>query len=118
VVGPDTVAGLALGATKTQVLAVLGKPAVTEQATDVGGAKHESLSWRFSGNGGLTLSFRPYSRFAPGLSDWITTAAGPGQYGGRGPGRRPGGRCGLRLRRPAVVLLLVKVGSVGKGGGG
>lgn len=76
-VGPDTVAGLALGATKTQVLAVLGKPAVTEQATDVGGAKYESLSWRFSGNGGLTLSFRPYSRFAPGLSDWIATAAGP-----------------------------------------
>lgn len=116
VVGPDTVAGLALGATKAQVLAVLGKPAVTEQATDVGGAKYESLSWRFSGNGGLTLSFRPYSRFAPGLSDWIATAAGPRTAAGVQVGD-PAAEVVSAYGALQPFCCSVKVGSVEKGGG-
>jgi hypothetical protein len=77
VIEPDTVAGLALGANKTQVIAVLGTPTKTGQDTDLSGAKYDYLRWELDGNRGLTLNFRTPSVTSPLLTDWIATAKGP-----------------------------------------
>jgi hypothetical protein len=77
VIEPDTVAGLALGSTKTQVIAVLGTPTRTGQDTDVSGARYDYLRWELDGNRGLTLNFRTPSVTSPLLTDWSATAKGP-----------------------------------------
>lgn len=77
VVEPHTVAGLPLGATKTEVIAVLGPPTKTGQETDLSGAKYDYLRWELDGNRGLALNFRTLSATSPRLTDWIATAKGP-----------------------------------------
>ena len=42
---PDTVAGIPLGANKSQAIAVLGNPTVTGQTTDLSGATYDFLRW-------------------------------------------------------------------------
>ena len=77
VIEPDTVAGIPLGATKTEVIAILGTPTSTGQDTDVSGARYDYLRWELDGNRGLTLNFRTPSATSPRLTDWIATAKGP-----------------------------------------
>lgn len=77
VIEPDAVAGLPLGATKSEVLAVLGPPTKTGQETDLSGATYDYLRWELDGNRGLTLNFRTPSVTSPRLTDWIATAKGP-----------------------------------------
>lgn len=77
VIEPDTVAGLPIGATKSEVIAVLGTPTRTGQETDLSGAKYDYLRWELDGNRGLTLNFRTPSVTSPRLTDWIATAKGP-----------------------------------------
>lgn len=77
VIEPDTVAGLPLGATKSEVIAVLGPPTRTGQETDLSGARYDYLRWELDGNRGLTLNFRTPSVTSPRLTDWIATAKGP-----------------------------------------
>ena len=74
---PDTVAGIPLGATKSQAIAVLGQPTRTSQETDLSGKKYDALSWDFSGNRGLSLAFGTDSATSPLLTDWKATAPGP-----------------------------------------
>ena len=77
VLEPDSVAGLPLGATKSEVIAVLGTPTRTGQDTDLSGAKYDYLRWELDGTRGLTLNFRTPSATSPRLTDWIATAKGP-----------------------------------------
>jgi hypothetical protein len=77
VIEPDTVAGIPLGATKSQAIAVLGQPTRTSQETDLSGKKYDALSWDFSGNRGLSLAFGTDSATSPLLTDWKATAPGP-----------------------------------------
>lgn len=77
VIEPDTVAGIPLGATKTQAIAVLGQPTRTSQETDLSGKKYDALSWDLSGNRGLSLAFGTDSATSPLLTDWKATAPGP-----------------------------------------
>lgn len=77
VIEPDTVAGLPFGATKSEVIAVLGPPTRTGQETDLSGARYDYLRWELDGNRGLTLNFRTPSVTSPRLTDWIATAKGP-----------------------------------------
>jgi hypothetical protein len=74
---PDKVAGIPLGATKTQAIAVLGPPTRTSQETDLSGKKYDALYWAFSGNRGLSLAFGTESVTSPLLTDWTVTAPGP-----------------------------------------
>ena len=75
------VAGLAIGSTKAQAIAVLGPATRSGQETDVGGRKYDYLSWEFGGNRGLFLAFGTGSVTSPLLTDWKTTA-GPTTKGG------------------------------------
>lgn len=77
VIEPDTVAGIPLGATKSQAIAVLGPPTRTSQETDLGGKKYDALSWDFNANRGLSLAFGTDSVTSPLLTDWKATAPGP-----------------------------------------
>ena len=77
VIEPDTVAGIPLGATKSQAIAVLGQPTRTSQETDLSGKKYDALNWDFSGNRGLSLAFGTDSVTSPLLTDWKATAPGP-----------------------------------------
>ena len=77
VIEPDTVAGIPLGATKSQAIAVLGPPTRTSQEADLSGKKYDALSWAFSGNRGLSLAFGTDSATSPLLTDWTVTAPGP-----------------------------------------
>lgn len=76
-IAPDTVAGVPLGATKSEAIAVLGTPTRTGQDTDVGGKKYDYLRWELDGNRGLSLNFRTPSATSPRLTDWMATAKGP-----------------------------------------
>ena len=77
VIEPDTVAGIPLGATKSQAIAVLGPPTRTSQETDLSGKKYDALYWDSSGNRGLSLAFGTDSVTSPLLTDWKATAPGP-----------------------------------------
>lgn len=77
VIEPDTVAGIPLGATKSQAIAVLGPPTRTSQETDLSGKKYDALSWDLSGNRGLSLAFGTDSVTSPLLTDWKATGPGP-----------------------------------------
>lgn len=77
VIEPDTVAGIPLGATKSQAIAVLGPPTRTSQETDLSGKKYDALSWDLSGNRGLSLAFGTDSATSPLLTDWKATGPGP-----------------------------------------
>ena len=77
VIEPDTVAGVPLGATKTQAIAALGPPTRTSQETDLSGKKYDALSWDLSGNRGLSLAFGTESATSPLLTDWKATGPGP-----------------------------------------
>ena len=77
VIEPDSVAGIPLGATKSQAIAVLGQPTRTTQETDLSGKRYDALSWDFSGNRGLSLAFGTESVTSPLLTDWKATAPGP-----------------------------------------
>ena len=74
---PDMVAGVPLGATKSQAIAVLGPPTRTSQETDLSGKKYDALYWDSSGNRGLSLAFGTESVTSPLLTDWKATAPGP-----------------------------------------
>ncbi|MGH2722596.1 MAG: hypothetical protein ACRDJO_13495 [Actinomycetota bacterium] len=76
-VGADAVAGLQLGATKAEAVAVLGAPTSEPTGTDVGGSTFESLRWDFDDDGGLVLNFRTGSGPSARLTDWAATAPGP-----------------------------------------
>lgn len=80
VMEPDTVAGLALGATRDDVRARLGSPTEVVQRRDSSGT-YEAWFYQFTvpetANAGLYLGFRTGSRCSPNLTDWITNAAGP-----------------------------------------
>jgi hypothetical protein len=82
VIEPDTIAGIPLGATKSQAIAVLGQPTRTSQETDLSGKKHDSLSWDLSGNRGLVLAFGTESVTSPLLTDWKATGPGPATKAG------------------------------------
>ena len=77
VIEPDKVAGLPLGATKSQAIAVLGPPTRTSQETDLSGKKYDALHWDLTGNRGLSLAFGTDSATSPLLTDWKATAPGP-----------------------------------------
>ena len=77
VIEPDTVAGIPLGATKTQAIAVLGPATRSGQENDLSGKRYDFLSWDLSGNRGLTLAFGTDSVTSPLLTDWKATIAGP-----------------------------------------
>lgn len=77
VVEPDTVAGIPLGATKSQAIAVLGQPTRTSQETDLSGKKYDALNWDLTGNRGLSLAFGTDSVTSPLLTDWKATGPGP-----------------------------------------
>jgi hypothetical protein len=77
VVEPANVAGLPLGATKPEAVAVLGGPTSQRRDTDVGGSGYDSLRWDFDDDGGLVLNFRTESAMSPRLTDWSATAPGP-----------------------------------------
>jgi hypothetical protein len=77
VIEPDSVAGIPLGATKSQAIAVLGQPTRTSQETDLGGRRYDALYWVFSGNRGLSLAFGTDSATSPLLTDWTASAPGP-----------------------------------------
>ena len=77
VIDAATVAGIPLGAGKSEAIAVLGPPTMTGQGTDVSGKKYDFLRWQISGNRGLTLNFRTESVTSPLLTDWIASAPGP-----------------------------------------
>ena len=77
VIEPDTVAGIPLGATKSQAIAVLGQPTRTSQETDLSGKKYDALNWDLSGNRGLSLAFGTESVTSPLLTDWKATGPGP-----------------------------------------
>jgi hypothetical protein len=81
-VEPDKIAGVPLGATKTQAIAVLGPPTRTSQETDLSGKKYDALYWAFSGNRGLSLGFGTDSVTSPLLTDWTVTAPGPATKAG------------------------------------
>jgi len=82
VIGATTVAGIPLGANKSQAIAVLGEPTATGQETVLSGRKYDFLTWRLSGNRGLTLNFRTESVTSPLLTDWHANAPGPVTEGG------------------------------------
>ena len=82
VIEPQAVAGIALGANKSQAIAVLGPPTTQGQETDISGKKYDYLRWQFSGNRGLFLNFRTESVTSPLLTDWIATAPGPATKAG------------------------------------
>jgi hypothetical protein len=82
VIEPDTIAGIPLGATKSQAIAVLGQPTRTSQETDLSGKKYDSLSWDLSGNRGLVLAFGTESVTSPLLTDWKATGPGPATKAG------------------------------------
>jgi hypothetical protein len=77
VIEPDKIAGIPLGATKTQAIAVLGPPTRTSQETDLSGKKYDALSWDLNGNRGLSLAFGTDSVTSPLLTDWKATGPGP-----------------------------------------
>ena len=77
VIEPDTVAGIPLGATKSQAIAVLGQPTRTSQETDLSGKRYDALSWDLAGNRGLSLAFGTESVTSPLLTDWKATGPGP-----------------------------------------
>lgn len=77
VIQPDSVAGIALGSTKAQAIAVLGPPTRTSQETDLSGQRYDALSWDLAGNRGLSLAFGTDSVTSPLLTDWKATAPGP-----------------------------------------
>jgi hypothetical protein len=76
-VGPGTVAGLAIGATRAEAVAVLGTPSSEPTGSDVGGSTFASLRWDFDEDGGLVLNFRGGSGASARLTDWTATAPGP-----------------------------------------
>ncbi|HEV2758495.1 MAG TPA: hypothetical protein VGV86_02905 [Acidimicrobiales bacterium] len=82
VIEPQAVAGIQLGANKSQVIAILGPPTTQGQETDISGKKYDYLRWQFSGNRGLFLNFRTESVTSPLLTDWIATAPGPSTKAG------------------------------------
>jgi hypothetical protein len=82
VIEPAAVAGIPLGANKSQAIAVLGQPTATGQETDLSGKKYDFLRWDISGNRGLTLNFRTESVTSPLLTDWSVSAPGPVTEGG------------------------------------
>jgi hypothetical protein len=82
VIGPASVAGIPLGATKAQAIAVLGQPTTSGQENDLSGKKYDFLTWRLDGNRGLTLSFGTESVTSPLLTDWMANATGPVTTGG------------------------------------
>ncbi len=82
VIEPASVAGIPLGANKSQAIAVLGQPTTTGQETDLSGKKYDYLRWQISGNRGLTLNFRTESVTSPLLTDWTANAPGPVTTGG------------------------------------
>lgn len=82
IIEPDTVAGIPLGATKAQAIAVLGQPTRTSQETDLSGKKYDALSWDLSGNRGLSLAFGTESATSPLLTDWRANAPGPATKSG------------------------------------
>ena len=77
VIEPDKVAGIPLGATKSQAIAVLGQPSRTSQETDLSGKKYDALYWDLTGNRGLSLAFGTDSVTSPLLTDWKATGPGP-----------------------------------------
>jgi hypothetical protein len=82
VIEPHQVAGLALGSTKSQAIAVLGPATRSGQETDLSGKKYDYLNWDLSGNRGLSLAFGTDSVTSPLLTDWKATLAGPRTTGG------------------------------------
>lgn len=82
VIEPDTVAGIPLGATKSQAIAVLGQPTRTSQETDLSGQKYDALYWDLNGNRGLSLAFGTDSVTSPLLTDWKATGPGPATKAG------------------------------------
>ena len=82
VIEPHQVAGIALGSTKSQAIAVLGTPTATGQDTDLSGKKYDFLRWQLSGNRGLTLNFRTDSVTSPLLTDWTANGPGPATTAG------------------------------------
>ena len=77
VIEPDKVAGIPLGATKSQAIAVLGQPTRTSQEADLSGKRYDALYWDLNGNRGLSLAFGTDSATSPLLTDWKATAPGP-----------------------------------------
>jgi len=82
VIEPAAVAGIPLGANKSQAIAVLGEPTARGQETDLSGSRYDYLRWDLSGNRGLTLNFRTGSVTSPLLTDWSSSAPGPVTKGG------------------------------------
>ncbi len=82
VIEPHRVAGIPLGATKSQAIAVLGPATRSGQETDLSGKKYDYLNWDLSGNRGLSLAFGTDSVTSPLLTDWKATSAGPRTTGG------------------------------------
>jgi hypothetical protein len=82
VIEPHQVAGVPLGANKSQAIAVLGPPTRTGQETDLSGKKYDYLAWDLSGNRGLLLAFGTDSVTSPLLTDWKATGPGPRTTGG------------------------------------
>ena len=82
VIEPDSVAGIPLGATKSQAIAVLGQPTRTSQETDLSGKRYDALNWDLSGNRGLSLAFGTDSVTSPLLTDWKATGPGPATKAG------------------------------------
>ncbi len=75
-------AGLPLGSTKAQAIAVLGPATRSGQEMDLSGRRYDYLNWEFSGNRGLFLAFGTDSVTSPLLTDWKATAPGPTTKGG------------------------------------
>ena len=82
IIEPAMVAGVALGANKSQAIAVLGTPTTSGRETDLSGKQYDFLRWQLDGNRGLTLNFRTESVTSPLLTDWTANASGPVTKGG------------------------------------
>ena len=73
----DSIAGIPLGANKSQAITVLGQPTTAGQETDLSGARYDFQRWEFAGLRGLLLNYRTQGATSPLLTDWAATAPGP-----------------------------------------
>lgn len=77
IIEPDSVAGIGLGANKSEAHAVLGTATSSGKHTDVNGEEYDFLHWQLDGQRGLTLNYRFPTGVSPKLTDWQASASGP-----------------------------------------
>lgn len=112
---PDSVAGVGLGANKSEAQAVLGPAGSQGRHRDVHGEEFDFLHWALDGERGLTLNYRFPTGLSPKLTDWQVSARGPVT----GAGVRVGDSEDqvIAAYGPLEPFVGVQVASVERGGG-